>query len=180
MRGTRLLLVMSLLVPVGVAAAEPAGAVLPHATCTKLSGFQTYTPALPKLGVATKVTATASAVANITGCTGGVASGTSTSKTTYIGNCTTLLTAKVGTVIKGTATIKWNTGKTSIVTTTLTTLTMPSAAGSSVKLVSKVTLGLFKGSTSTVTLKVTAPAGSCTATGLSKYTFVNSSKFVYS
>lgn len=172
-----LLFAASLLVPVGVIAAGPAGAAAKVPTCKTLSGKQTYSPALPKIGVATKVNSNVTTTANIGGCTGGgVTSGKSSSKSVYKGNCTTLVTHKGAT--KGSATIKWSNGKTSSVSTSLTTTSKPGASPVLATLVSKFTAGAFKGTTSTVHLKATPPKDACTKKSLTGYVFVNVGKFV--
>ncbi len=71
---------MALLIPAGVSAAAPAGAA--GASCTKITGSATFSPALPitKSKVTAKPTITTSST--ISGCTGGgVKSGTTTLKT---------------------------------------------------------------------------------------------------
>jgi hypothetical protein len=169
----------ALLVPVGVIATSPAGAAAKLPTCKTLMGVQTFKPGLPKLGDPKKVTSTTKSTAKITGCTGGgVTGGTTVSKPgTYKGNCTTLLSAKKGTVTKGSSTITWSNHKTSTVTTTLTSLSAPGSASPQLKLESKFTVGQFKGTTSTTTIKATAPAGSCTQKALTQFNFVNTKPF---
>ena len=69
--------------------------------------------------------------------------------------------------------IKWNNNKTSNVATTLTSLSNPGSASAQLKLVTKFVKGLFVGHTSTTTIKASAPSGSCTSKGLSRFNFVN-------
>jgi hypothetical protein len=174
-----LLFAASLLVPVGIIATSPAGAAAKLPTCKKLSGVQTYTPGLPKIGDPKKVNSTTKATATISGCTGGGVTGGKSTSTPgkYKGNCTTLLSAKKGTVTHGTSTITWSNNKKSTVATTLTSLSNPGSASPQLKLVSKFTAGQFKGTTSTTTIKATAPAGSCTKKPLTKFNFVNTKPF---
>jgi len=173
-----LLVACSLLVPVGAMVAGSAGAAASATTsCKALSGKEVYSPALPKLGTSTKVTSTVTTASKLTGCVGGgVTSANVASKSTYIGNCTTFL-AGFGKPTLGTAKITWNTGKTSTVATTLTSITKAGVNPALAKLVSKFTTGLFAGHTSTVTIKATAATGSCTKVGLAGFTFVNSGPF---
>jgi hypothetical protein len=164
---------------VSVIASSPAGAAAKLPTCKTLKGAQSFKPGLPKLGDAHQVTSTTKATATISGCTGGgVTGGKTVSKPgTYKGNCTTLLSAKKGTVTKGSSTITWSNHKTSTVATTLTSLSAPGSASPQLKLVSKFTAGLFKGTSSTTTIKATAPAGSCTKKPLTLFNFVNTKPF---
>ncbi len=172
-----LLFAISMLVPVGVLAAAPAGAA-GTPTCKTLKGTQTYTPSLPKIGNSTKVNSKTLANATLGGCVGGgVTSGKSVSKGTYVGNCTTLLGAKVGTVTKGTAVITWSDKKTSTVATTLKSLGKATAKGTPLQLSSTVTKGEFLGLKTTVKIVAKAPAGSCTSMNLSKFDFQNSGPF---
>jgi hypothetical protein len=177
-----LLLATSLLLPIGAIAFSPAGAATATTNCKALSGKQTYSPTLPKLTGAKNpptVKSTVTTSSKLTGCVGGgVTSATATSKTTYVGNCNTFV-AGYGKPTKGTSTIKWNTGATSTVATTLTAITKPGVSPALAKLVSKFTKGLFVGHTSTVTIKATAVGGAkaCVSQGLSGFSFVNSGPF---
>jgi len=174
-----LLFAGSLLVPFGFVAANPAGAAaakLP--TCTKLKGVQKYSPALPQLGKTTTVTSKVTINVTVGGCTGGGVTGsTNTSAYSYTGNCLSLITHKGA--IKGTAAVKWSNGKTSSMTTALTTTSKPGANPVLATLVSKVTKGQFIGTTSTEKLKITLPANACVKAGLSGNTFVNIGSFTY-
>lgn len=173
------LLAASLMLPAGAMIGGPAGAAAANTTCKTLTGKQTYTPSLPKLGVATKVTSTVASTSKLGGCVGGgVTSGTVTAKSKYVGNCTTFV-AGFGKPTKGTATIKWNTGATSAVATTLTSKTKPGTSPVIAVLVSKFTGGLFAGRTSTVTISALSAGGAktCISLPLVSFTFKNSGPF---
>jgi hypothetical protein len=174
-----LLFAVSLLLPVGLVAAGPASAAaakLP--TCTKLKGVQKYAPALPHLGLTTTVTSKVTVNVTTSGCSGGGVTGsTNTSAYSYTGNCMTLITHKGA--IKGTAAVKWSNGKTSSMTTALTTTSKPGVNPVLATLVAKVTKGQFIGTTSTEKLKITLPTGACLKIGLSGNTFVNLGSFSY-
>jgi hypothetical protein len=166
---------LSLAIPAGILVTMPAGAATPTTKCKKLTGVQRYNPALPKLGQSKKVTAKTTATAKITGCVGGgVKSGKVVTKPgKYVGNCTTLLSTKKGTVTRGKATITWSNNKKSNVATTLTTLSAPGSASPKLKLVTKFVKGLFAGHTSTTTITASAPKGACTTKNLALFNFVN-------
>jgi len=174
-----LLVACSLLVPVGAIVAGSAGAATATTSCKTLTGKEVYSPALPKLGGA-PVTSTVTTNSKLGGCVGGgVTSATVVSKSTYKGDCATFL-AGFGKPTLGTAKITWNTGKTSTVATTLTSITKAGVNPALAKLVSKFTAGLFVGHTSTVKIKATAATGSCTKVGLAGFTFVNDGPFANS
>jgi hypothetical protein len=146
-------------------AAAPAGAAA-IVTCAKPSGSVTFTPGLSL--VPTKQTT--SFTLPIKGCTGtgGVKSGTSTGTTkgTTKDTCATFGKASSP---KTTVTIKWNTNATS--TASLATVVVPGAKGVITATVSgKISKGLFVGKTIKTKVKVTLPAGSCTAKPLKKAT----------
>jgi hypothetical protein len=169
-----LLVVVLLLVPFGVLVAAPAGAAGPlPPTCKTFAGTETWTPPLPKLGVATKVNSTITLSAKLTGCTGvsGITSGTSSSTTKVTQqNCTTTV-ASAGKGAKSTGVVKWNNGKT---TTSSDVLTLKSKVGVSpatFQLVAKDTSGVGAGHTTTTTLSVTLNTNACVKTTLSKATF---------
>jgi len=158
----------------GVSAAAPAGAAGPlPPNCKTFTGTQTYTPALPKLGDATKVNSTVKLSAKLGGCSGvaGITSGTSAATTKITAqNCTTQV-ASSSKGAKSTGTIKWNNGKTS---TTANVLTLKSKVGVSpaiFELVSKYTAGIGVGHTVTTTISVLLNTGACLKTTLSKATF---------
>jgi hypothetical protein len=170
-----LIAALSLIIPAGIMVATPASAAGQVTKCKKLAGTQHYNPALPPLSSSKVVTAKTTATATISGCLGGgVRSGkVTTTPGKYHGNCKSLLATKKGTVTKGTAVIKWNTGKTSNVATTLTSLSNPGSATPQLRLVTKFVKGLFVGHTSSTTIKASAPSGSCTSKPLSLFNFVN-------
>ena len=76
-------------------------------------------PSLPKLGVATKVTATVTTKGKIGGCTGGPVKGVTGAAVAtvykYTGNCTTLVTGKGGKTVNGASTLTWTNHKTSTI-----------------------------------------------------------------
>jgi hypothetical protein len=168
-----LLMAVSLL-GVGVLAATPAGSAAATPVCKTFKGSLTYSPALPKLSSTAKVKATVVTTGKIGGCVGGgVTSAVTASKSTYLGNCTTLVSAKVGSKTVGTETLVWSNGKSSTGSTTLTALAKAAATGTHIKVQTKITKGQFLGMTSTVTINATTPAGACISAGLSKINFVN-------
>ena len=166
----------SLMLPVGAMIGTQAGAATATTVCKTLTGKQTYTPSLPKLGVATKVTSTVASTSKLAGCVGGGVTGaTVTATSKYVGNCTTFV-AGFGKPTKGTATIKWNTGATSAVQTTLTSKTKPGTSPVIATLVTKFTGGLFAGHTSTTTISAVSAGGTktCVSLPLVSFTFHNS------
>ena len=170
-----LLLAVSLLVPVGVMAAAPAGsAVAKGPTCKTFTASVSVSPALPKLTSKTIVTATVKTTGKIGGCTGGPVAGvTSAAVATsykYKGNCTTLVTGKGGTTIPGASSLTWSNGKTSTITTTTVQTSKVGAVPIILKLTTKVTKGQYAGTTNVSTVKETAPAGTCQTIGASKAT----------
>jgi hypothetical protein len=170
-----LLFAASLLVSVGVIATSPAGATataLPK--CKALSGTQTFSPGLPKLGDPKLVKPVTTTKLTITGCsgggiTGGVSNGTT--KATTGTNCNTLVknSGKPGAASKGI--IKWSNGQTSTTSNVLTVTSKPGASPIIAKLVSKYTVGLGKGHTSTAIIQAVPNAGFCTKTAFTKSTF---------
>jgi hypothetical protein len=173
------LVAASLMLPVAAIIGTEAGAATATTVCKTLTGKQTYTPSLPKLGVATKVTSTVASTSKLGGCVGGgVTSATISAKSKYVGNCTTFV-AGFAKPTKGTASIKWNTGQTSTVATTLTSKSKVGQSPVIALLVSKFTAGLFVGHSSTVTIKATSAGGTktCISLPLVSFTFVNSGTF---
>ena len=160
----RFALATALLVPVGIAAAGPAGAA-GGTTCKTLTGSATVTPGLGTTAKNQTILATSA----IGGCVGGgVTKGTSkATNTTKNGNCTGL--AKAGTKSTITQVITWNTGATS--TLSGTTVTGPKVGQATIAM--KVTKGLFVGLKASQVIAF-APAkggGSCTdASPLKKLT----------
>lgn len=160
-----ILVAAAMVAPVGVASrAGAAGGT----TCQSIKGNATFKPALPKLGVSTKVRASVSVTNGKFGsCVGGgVTSGTVklSSKFAKPGNCATLATAGSSNQAKGTETITWNTGKTSTVAIALTGVNgQPTQA----KVSGTVTAGLFKGSKQSGTVAYVVPKGGCTSKALS-------------
>jgi hypothetical protein len=160
-----------MLLPVGLIAGAPAGAAAAKPTCKTASGTATFSPALPKAGVTTKVKPTITVTGKLGGCTGGgVTSATISAvlKQATAGNCTTLLAGATAN-ISGSETLKWNTKKTSTVKPLKLTgvtgkVTQTTATG-------PVSAGLFAKSKQTGTLSFTPLNGGCTTAGLSKVSF---------
>ena len=160
-----LLFAASLLTSVGAWAAGPAGAVAKGPTCKGFSATETASPGLPIITSPKKVNAAVTVTGKLTGCTGGGVTGASVNQSyKYNGNCLTLFTGKGGktTPAKPTTTFTWSNHKTSTATTTTTTLTKPGVTPAKVKLVTKISKGLFAGTSSTGTITLTSPKGSCT------------------
>jgi hypothetical protein len=174
-KGLGLFFAISLLVPIGVWAAGPAGAVntvLPK--CKALHGTQTYTPGLPPITSTTLVKPVTKTSLTITGCTGGgITGGTSngTTKATKGTNCLALIKAAGKPGAPTTGIIKWSNGQSSTTSNVLTTTSKPGASPIIVKLVTRYTAGLGKGHTSTATIVATPNAGFCTTKPFSKATF---------
>jgi hypothetical protein len=166
----------SMLVSVTAIATSPAGGATNTALpkCKALSGTQTFSPALPKLGDPKLVKPTTTTNLTITGCTGGgITGGTSKGsvKATTATNCTTLVknSGKPGAPSKGI--IKWSNGQTSTTSNVLTVTSKPGASPIIAKLVSKYTAGLGKGHTSTAIITATPNKGFCVSVPFSKSTF---------
>jgi hypothetical protein len=157
----------ALLLPVGLLA-SPAGAAT-GVSCKTATGSATFSPALPKMGAATKVKSTITITgAKLGGCTGGVTSGTLNAKLTFStgSNCSMLL-AGANAGIKGTETITWNTKQTSTVALTLKGLKNPTQTSAT----GVTTAGLFKGAKQSGNLQYTIPTGGCSKVALTKVTF---------
>jgi hypothetical protein len=170
-----LLFATSLLIPVGVLAAAPAGsAAAKGPTCKTFTASVSVSPPLPKLGLKNVVTASVKTTGKIGGCTGGPVAGvTSAAVATsykYTGNCNTLVTGKGGKTVLGPSTLTWNNAKTSTISTTTTQTSKVGATPIILKLVTKVTKGQYSGTTAISTVKETAPAGTCQTIGASKAT----------
>ncbi len=181
-RGLGLLFAISLVLPLGVLAASPAGAVntlLPK--CTSLSGTQTYTPGLPPLSSNKTVKPTVATHIKITGCSGGsgITGGKSdsvvkpTAKTKPT-NCKILSASSGKPGAPTVGKIIWSNGQTS---TTSNVLTVNKATATTITatLVSKYTAGLGKGKTSTVKITATPNKGYCVSAAFTKSTFHSTS-----
>jgi len=171
----------SLLIPVGITAATPAGAVT-GPTCKAFSATETTSPGLPIVGSATKINAKVKLTGKLTGCSGGGVTGATVAQAyTYNGNCTTFVTGKGGktTPAVPTSTFTWSNHKTSTATSTVTLLTKPGVTPVKLKLATKITQGLFAGASNTGTVILTAPAGSCTKIPGSKATLTSSGSFAF-
>ena len=160
-----LLLAVTMLLPLGMIAASPAGAAT-LLTCTKLAGTATWSPPVSPTVIGLH---NVSSSAKLTGCTGtaGVTSGTTTfsSKGTTKEDCAILLASKASST--ATASVKWSNGKTSIFAKL--TLTYAGNAGAE-KIVGKVTGGTetaFVGKTSTLVSQFVPVGGGCLTKGVS-------------
>jgi hypothetical protein len=176
-----LLFAASLLVPIGVITASPAGSAPKGPTCTSLTATGAFKPALPKLGDPKKVNSHVKAVGKIGGCTGipGVTSATTSDVYTYNGNCTTFATGKGGVTKPGPATIKWNKGAASTVTITTKTLSKPGVQPAIIQLTTKVTKGQFKGTSNVTKVKGTAAKDACTKKPLGAFKLTGSGKSTF-
>ena len=164
----------ALLVSFGVSVAGPAGAAGPlPPTCKTFTGTETWAPALPKLGVNTKVNSTVKLSAALGGCSGvaGITSGTSSSTSKITAqNCTTTVAA-AGKGAKSTGVVKWNNGKTSTSADVLTLKSKVGVSPATFELVAKYTAGIGVGHTTTTTISVVLNKGACISASLSKATF---------
>jgi hypothetical protein len=155
----------SLFASVGAWAAGPAGAVAKGPTCKAFSSTELTSPGLPIVTSTKKVNATVKTTGKLTGCTGikGITGAAITQTYKYNGNCLTLFTGKGGktTPAKPTTTFTWTNHKTSTAMTTTKLLTKSGVVPAKLKLVTKITKGLFSGTSSTGTITLTTPAGSC-------------------
>jgi hypothetical protein len=175
-KGLGLFLALALTTPFGVMFAGPAGSATPLLKCKALNSVESWSKPLPPITgptKANKVSGTIKLTATITGCSGvpGITSGTSTSTTPYKNqNCTTLITSlSKPSPTKGV--IKWNNGKTTNITDTLTQTSKVGAIPIVLKLVSKYTAGISAGHTVTSTLNATLNSPkACISVPLSKAT----------
>jgi hypothetical protein len=170
-----LLFAVSLLVPVGIVAAGPAGSAVKGPTCKTLTATGLFKPALPKISAATnppKVKSTVKSTGKIGGCTGikGVTGATTSDTYTYTGNCNTFSGLSKGGVTKpGPASIKWNKGPASTVTITTKVLSKPGVQPASIQLTTVITKGQFKGTKSVSKVKGTAAKGACITAPLGSF-----------
>jgi len=161
----------ALAVPLVAFGATPASAAA-GTKCTTTTGKATFNPALPKIGSTKKVLSTITSTGPTKNCTGGgVKSGAVNGKFKFSkpGNCQTLAQGSGG-ASNGTVTIKWNTGKTSTIASTI----KQSANDATKATVSgKVTAGLFKGLKSSVPVQFTLSqaGGDCVHGDLHYVTF---------
>jgi hypothetical protein len=149
-------LAVAMMAPVGVLAAQPAGAAA-IVTCAKPSGFVTFSPGL---GTTPKIQTTSFSLP-VKSCkgTGGVTSGTSAGKTkgTKPSSCAGLATGATKTNV----TITWNNKKTS--SSTLSTSIVKGAPGViTASVTGKITKGLFLGKTIKTKVQVKLASGKCT------------------
>ena len=161
-----LLATASLLLPMVVIGASPAGAA-GGTSCATTSGVATFNPPLPPLGSKSTVSGSFTAIGTVGKCSGGgVTSGHTkfvSTKSTTGSNCTTLITGKDTTgktsaPTTGTLTTTWNTGKTSTAKVTLAAV----KGKSTERLVNgPITAGLFKGMKTSGIVVYAVPATFC-------------------
>lgn len=170
-----LLFAVSLLVPVGVMVAGPAGSAASKPTCKKVVGTVAYKPALP--ATKAKVNSTATTTLNATGCVGGgVTAGKGVSSEKLTGyNCAVFLSNTHPKPTNGS--IKWSPSGTSTTKTTLKIVKL-AASGIIVKATQAITGGKFKGSTTTTTISANLNKNGCNTKPLSLISFKNTSPLV--
>jgi hypothetical protein len=170
-----LLFATSLLIPIGVIAASPAGSAAKGPTCKTLTATGLFKPPLPKISAVPnppKVKSTVKSSGKIGGCTGipGVTSATTSYTYTYTGNCNTFSGISKGGVTKpGPATLKWNKGAASTVKITTKVLSKPGVQPASIQLTTVITKGQFKGTKSVAKVKGTAVKGACISKPLGSF-----------
>jgi hypothetical protein len=166
-----LLFASALMLPVGLIATH-AGAAAATPTCKTLAGTATFTPAVPKVGSATKVKTTVGIkAAKLGGCAGGGVTGGTVNATLKFGiaaNCSSLL-AGASTNTTGTVSIAWNTKATS--TVGKATLVGVTGHPTQSTVSGAITAGLFKGKKVSVVTNYVIPKGGCTTADLAKVTF---------
>jgi hypothetical protein len=152
----------------------------PKNSCLSSSGTGTFTPGLPVKGSTVK--SSMSFKGTLSGCSGGgVKSGhlTFTSSKGAPTNCQTFVTTygpnSKGAV--GTATIKWNTGKTS--TLTLTSKLASSTAANLSNVTGTVTSGLFQGSHMTSQVGSSTPSDACVSKPATTFSYSQATKTVF-
>ena len=167
-------LAAAMLLPVGLIAASPAGAVA-GASCAKLTGTANLKPGLSNTATLNKPTITIKN-AKLSGCTGGVTTGTlsATLKYTIPSNCLGQATGK-SSGIKGTATVVWNDKSTSTLSIKLVGVTKKPTETT---IPGTVTAGKFKGSKTSGTTIYTLATGECSAKPFTTATFKNLTKIV--
>jgi hypothetical protein len=174
------LLAVAMVLPLGLIA-SPAGAA-GGTSCATASGKATFKPPLPPLTSKTTVLGTFTAVGTLGKCVGGGVTSAHSTLTSVKGktgsNCKSIATpAKAGThTATGNGKITWNTGATSTVTWVLDPIKGKSAINQ--KLTAKVTVGLFKGMTQTISTVYAIPAGACGSKPLSFVTYKQTSPAV--
>ncbi|HTD49990.1 MAG TPA: hypothetical protein VK771_05285 [Acidimicrobiia bacterium] len=171
-KGLGLLFAVSLFIPVGIWAAAPAGSAVKGPTCTTFSAKGTYAPPLPKIGVATLINSVNKSTATLGGCTGGGVTGaTIVSSFKYKGNCSTFAGLSKGGVVSSPSTkFTWSNGKTSSALVTTKALSKPGVQPAVIQLTTKITSGLFAGTTSVGKALGTAAKGACISTTLGAFT----------
>jgi hypothetical protein len=168
-------LAVAMLLPVGLIASAPAGAAVKGATCTKLTGTATLKPGLSNTTAKNKPAITIKN-AKLTGCTGGVTSGTLSAslKYTIAQNCIGQIKG-TSSGITGTAKIVWNDKSTSTLSLKLVGVTKKPTQTT---IPGTVTAGAFKGSKSSGTINYTLGTGQCASKPFTSATFKNVTKIV--
>ena len=171
-KGLGLFAAVSLLIPLGMWVAAPAGSAVKGPTCKTFTATGTYTPPLPKIGVATLINSVNKSTAKLGGCTGGGVTGaTIVSSFKYKGNCSTFAGLSKGGVTSSPSTkFTWSNGKTSSALTTTKSLSKPGVQPAVIQLTTKITSGQFAGTTSTGKALGTSVTGACIKTTLGKFT----------
>jgi hypothetical protein len=169
-------LAAAMLLPVGLIATAPAGAAaVKGATCTKLTGTATLKPGLSNTTTKNKPAITIKN-AKLSGCTGGVKTGTLSANLKYgiAQNCVGQVQG-TSSGITGTAKVTWNDKSTSTLTLKLVGVTKKPTETT---IPGKVTVGNFKGSVSSGTINYTLGKGQCGAKPFTSATFKNVTKIV--
>jgi hypothetical protein len=165
-------------IALGAGAWNPAGAAGAKPKCKSTVGTMKFAPPVPKLGNQKKVVTTVSASAiKVGGCTGGgVASATATLNAKFAkpGNCTTFGNGASNSA-SGKVVLDWDTGQSSTVGVTLSTVP---AQPTTLKITGPVSAGLFKGAKLTLTVIYTPANGGCTKTALAKANFKQTAPLV--
>jgi hypothetical protein len=169
-----LLVAAALIVPAGIIAAAPAGAVA-GASCKTLTGTATLKPGLSNTAAKNKPVITIKN-AKLGGCTGGVTSGllSATLKFGTANNCAGLAQGKSSN-ISGTSKVVWNNNTTSTLALKLVGVT---GKPTQLKITGTVTVGKFKGSNASGTTEFKLPPGQCGTKPLTSPTFKQVTKIV--
>jgi hypothetical protein len=177
-RIARLGLATSIALALGLGGWSPVEAAGAKPSCKSTVGTVKFAPSLPKLGNPKKVVTTMSASAvKVGSCAGGgVASATATLNAKFAkrGNCTTFGNG-VSNSASGKLVLIWNTGESSTVAATLSTVP---AKPTTLKVAGTVSVGLFKGAKVTQTVIYTPVNGGCTKAALAKATFKQTAPLV--
>ena len=160
--------------------AGPAGSAVKGPTCKTFKATVHVSPALPKLGSKTVVSATVTTVGAITGCSGGGVKGAAfTDSYKYKGNCTTFVTGKGGVTTAGPSSLSWSNGKSSSAHTTATLASKPGVTPVVLKLSSTITGGQFAGMSTSGKVRADSPPGTCRTIGLGSATLTGTGTFTF-